>query len=319
MNEDIFEIYRPDDDIVLPELRGLGCCRTVGPRLGGPRTDGLNFLEIGYIASGSIEWLTKDGLEEATAGHFVVDQPGDWQGGMAAIVHPCVRYWLRFNPKDLQRTVGMSPETAAHVQERLHEMRPRHFKSSQPIQSYFEQLLDQQRNPGLFAEELSRAAFHQVLFRVVSDHIDDREQQRSDAVRRALAYIQDNLAEDIAVEDIAAEVGLSPGYFHELFHRETGDTPARHLMHLRLAAAKVRLVRTDLPITPLALELGFSSSQYFATAFRRHVGMTPREYRRVRREDDGAALGSYPKNLVDERGRGVSSVMSNVTMKRTRY
>lgn len=48
----------------------------------------------------------------------------------------------------------------------------------------------------------------------------------------------------------------------------------------RIAGAKTRLLDGDAPITAIAFDLGFPGSQYFATAFRRYTGASPREYRR---------------------------------------
>ena len=90
-------MYRQPQPLVLPELVALGWCKTDYPRLGGVRTDGYDGLEIGYVERGSIEWLTDSGLQEAGPGSIIIDWPGDWQGGVNAIVHPCERYWVRFN------------------------------------------------------------------------------------------------------------------------------------------------------------------------------------------------------------------------------
>ena len=56
-------------------------------------------------------------------------------------------------------------------------------------------------------------------------------------------------------------------------------TPRDYLGRLRLRAAQQALRGTGEEITAIALRLGYPSSQYFATAFRRHTGLSPREYR----------------------------------------
>ena len=58
-------------------------------------------------------------------------------------------------------------------------------------------------------------------------------------------------------------------------------TPSDHLCRIRLAhAARLLRERPGLPVTAVAFEVGFGSSQYFATCFRRHHGVTPSEFRR---------------------------------------
>ncbi|MBF9033506.1 helix-turn-helix domain-containing protein [Rhodobacterales bacterium HKCCE2091] len=305
LNTDVFEIYRDGDGLVLPELHGIGFCDTTLPRLGGPRTDGLDFLEIGYLERGSIEWLTEDGLEEAEAGSIVIDWPGDWQGGVDAIIHPSRRFWVRFDLNAVPTLPGLGPRTGRELAERIRAMATRHFRASPGIGALFEQILSQQRAPGLFAEEMSRAAFHQILFTMVNDHRDVRATRPSAPVRAALAYIETHLAEKLQVAEVARHVGLSAGYFHEIFLRETGRTPARHQIDRRILAARTRMVTGADSITELSLDLGFSSSQYFATVFKRHVGLTPGDYRRLRRGDmdeasfNELAWGTHPAGGAD--------------------
>jgi AraC-like DNA-binding protein len=52
-------------------------------------------------------------------------------------------------------------------------------------------------------------------------------------------------------------------------------------MRRRIYRAKYLLREPDRPITAIALDLGFSSSQYFATVFKKLVGLTPGEYRQI--------------------------------------
>lgn len=282
MNKDQLEIYRDRSTLVLPELHGLGWCDTVKPRVGGPRQDGLDCFEIGYLHQGAIEWLTEDGLEEASSPSLFIDWPGDWQGGLNAIIHPCERYWVRFDLDDLANTPALTSDTVAQLRQRLQSMTRRHFPVTQALHQFFEQILNQQRRPGLFAQELSRAAFHQILFAAVKDHGQDGMHRLSPPIVAALAYIETNFAADFRVDDLARHVGLSCGYLHGLFQRETGMTPARHHLNRRVSAAKNKLIRTDQSVTEIAYHVGFSSSQYFATAFRRVTGISPRDYRLLR-------------------------------------
>lgn len=281
MNKPAFEMYR-DPEVVLPELIGLGWSNTVHPILGGPRTDGRVGYEIGYIARGSIEWLTPDGLDEAGPGSILVDRPGEWHGGANAILHPCERYWLRFNFPPLGALPGLSPQAIETLRAGFDTIRARHFPASPEIRQGFERLIQQQRTRGRFAEDLSRAALHQILFQVVVDHERDAGAAPGKAVRRAIAHLDAHLDIDFSGPAVAAAVGLSAGYFYDLFQREVGLTPGQYHARRRVAAAKRRLIESDASITEIALALGYSSSQYFATTFKRIVGMTPVAYRRLR-------------------------------------
>lgn len=282
LNSELFEMYRRPEPLVLPELLSVGWCRTDYSRLGGPRTDGLDAFELGYLERGSLEWWTEDGLEEAGPGSVIIDRPGDWQGGVNAIVHPCQRYWVRFNFPPHGALPGLADTTAAQLSRWFHGQTRRHFPASPRHKGHFEQLLDLQRNPGAFAEEASRAIFHLILFLAVHDGERQDEVEHSPPVLAALAFLDAHVTEDCHIETVASHVGLSVGYFHELFVRETGLTPSQYHLRKRIAAAKRELIYSDISVTHLAAHIGFSSSQYFATVFRKVVGLTPSEYRTLR-------------------------------------
>ena len=164
----------------------------------------------------------------------------------------------------------------------FHGENRRHFPASPRHKGHFEQLLELQRHPVTFAEEASRAIFHLILFLAVHDGERHEEIEYSATTGAALAYFDGHLTQDCHVEEVAHHVGLSVGYFHELFVREVGLTPSQYHLRKRIAAAKRELIYSDTSVTNLAADIGFSSSQYFATVFRKVVGLTPTEYRTLR-------------------------------------
>jgi AraC-like DNA-binding protein len=72
---------------------------------------------------------------------------------------------------------------------------------------------------------------------------------------------------------------LSTSHFHAAFLQQTGFTPSDFRQRHRIQRAKQLLQNTSLSISTIAFDLGFSTSQYFATVFRKITGISPREYR----------------------------------------
>jgi len=282
LNIRVFEMYRRPDVLVLPELVSLGLYITQESQIGGPRHQSPDGLEIGYLESGSVEWWDGERLYEAGPGSVLIDRPGHWQGGAGAIVHPCTRYWIRFSFPVRGNLPGLSPDATADLRAIFGEMRRRHFPGSPRLKELFGLLLAEQRDPDPMSCELSRALFHQLLFTVVRDHQAEQLKRYSAATLSAIDLFNLHLTEDVSVEAIASAAGLSTGYFHEVFHRETGYTPAQYHMRRRIDAAKRLLLTGEISVTDIALDLGFSSSQYFSTVFRKVVGLTPVQYRHLR-------------------------------------
>ncbi len=103
-------------------------------------------------------------------------------------------------------------------------------------------------------------------------------------VRRAMAFIHAHYAEALNREEIAGHVGISADYLTDCFRQELGITPVTYLNRYRLLQARELLENTDLKITHIALAVGFSESAHFTRTFQREVGVSPRAYRRGKRE-----------------------------------
>ena len=95
------------------------------------------------------------------------------------------------------------------------------------------------------------------------------------------AWLRSRLAEPPALPEMAERVGLSPAHFAVVFKQETGMTPLEFMNSARIDEAAARL-RTGgrISITDVALDLGYSSSQYFSLVFKRAKGCTPREWQK---------------------------------------
>jgi AraC family L-rhamnose operon regulatory protein RhaS len=96
-----------------------------------------------------------------------------------------------------------------------------------------------------------------------------------------LSRLPHALDEAWTLDNMAAECGLSRTQFSQHCHALTNMTPVRYLQVVRLEAAKKWLSeRATATITEIALDCGFSSSQYFATCYKRRFGLSPQEARR---------------------------------------
>jgi AraC family transcriptional regulator len=99
--------------------------------------------------------------------------------------------------------------------------------------------------------------------------------------RRCRELMRARMAEDISLDELAAEAQLSPYHFARMFKQSVGVPPRVYLTQLRMEKACELLQQTELPITEIALEVGYSSNQVLARVFTKHQHMTPTEYRRA--------------------------------------
>ena len=99
-------------------------------------------------------------------------------------------------------------------------------------------------------------------------------------LKRALEYIDANLAEPITLCDLAAVTGLSPMHFAAQFRVSTGNRPHEYLLRRRIERALDFLLQQDSSIVDVALSVGFQTQSHFTTVFKRFIGDTPDKWRR---------------------------------------
>ena len=102
-------------------------------------------------------------------------------------------------------------------------------------------------------------------------------------LRRVLAYVEEHLAEDITVADLANVACLSIFHFTRAFAAATGVPPHRYVSRRRLETARAMIATGRASLSEIALECRFSSQSSFTRAFRRATGVTPAEYRQTLR------------------------------------
>jgi AraC family transcriptional regulator len=99
-------------------------------------------------------------------------------------------------------------------------------------------------------------------------------------VKRVTTYMRDHLDQEIGLQELATLVGLSRFHFCTAFRMATGHTPHEWLTVQRIQRAKELLTDLKLPITDIALTVGYQTPSAFAATFRRIAGVTPTEFRR---------------------------------------
>src|SRR4051812_34622080 len=97
---------------------------------------------------------------------------------------------------------------------------------------------------------------------------------------RARDFIHETFAEPLTLELIAGKACMSPFHFQRMFAATFGESPHACLTRVRLERAKALLMKENLAVTDVCMEVGFSSLGSFSTLFSREVGQAPSVYRR---------------------------------------
>lgn len=107
-----------------------------------------------------------------------------------------------------------------------------------------------------------------------------RQSALRNLVEEAVAYTRANYGDsELSINKVCGQLHISAGYFSSIFKKETKMTFVAYLLHIRMEAAKELLRTTDLRAFEIAERVGYAEPNYFSFSFKKHVGMSPKEYR----------------------------------------
>ncbi|WP_430450351.1 AraC family transcriptional regulator [Rhodophyticola sp.] len=135
-----------------------------------------------------------------------------------------------------------------------------------------------------------------------------------DRLLRVLAYIHDNPAGDLSLDELADVAAMSRFHWHRVFRAMTGETCAQAVRRVRLHRAAVWLVQTDRPLRRIAADVGYPSLSSFSRAFVASHGLTPGAFRTrgelmpplLTAEKGGYPV--YPIDIADHPARRLAAI-----------
>lgn len=131
-------------------------------------------------------------------------------------------------------------------------------------------------------EELNRW-LSMVLHRFINFVFDFNDIKHHNVIYQTTAYIKENLAEKLTLEDAAEHVSLSKSYFCRILKDELGYTFTEYVNHLRVERAKLYLRDSTMSIADIAYAVGFDDQSYFTRIFKKLTNVSPGQYRKSKK------------------------------------
>jgi AraC-like DNA-binding protein len=241
----------------------------------------LQTVEICFLERGAQVFEVEGCQYHLRGGDVLVTPPDVPHSTAGQPSEPCVLYWLNVRlPRPGRALLSLGRRDSQPLIDALANLPRLHFRASDLVKPLFDRLLDLHDHPQAPLRSLRmRHGLVELLLAVIDDSHGYSQRNRGTIMGEVLRLIDERANEDIRLEELARLARLSLARFKVRFKQETGVSPRLYILRTRIERAQT-LLRGDRAIGDIALDLGFPTSQYFATVFRRFTGVSPRVFRR---------------------------------------
>lgn len=188
-------------------------------------------------------------------------------------------YYLIINLESDELSLGINKEETRKIAEEIYHTSKRVIRASSRIKEICDEIIQ-----AYYSEKgYKKTMLRNLISSFVLDIADCISKQTVTPLRLdlqpVLEYISANINEEITISQLADRAGLSVSRLKARFREETGLPPGEYVLRQKIELAKILLKDSDNSIIDISCRLSFSSSQYFATVFKRFTTLTPSEFR----------------------------------------
>lgn len=128
-------------------------------------------------------------------------------------------------------------------------------------------------------EKMQLQGFVWIVGSFFMKHAHKRIDDIDERVLRVIAYIKDNMQQEMTTETMADVACVTKAHLGRLFREKLGCSPIQFVLRTRIQCAQRLLVTTSRSVGSIASEVGVNDVSYFVRLFRQKIGFTPQEYR----------------------------------------
>jgi AraC-like DNA-binding protein/mannose-6-phosphate isomerase-like protein (cupin superfamily) len=245
-----------------------------------------DFTEIGIIISGEAKHLIRRNPHMLKQGDVILVPRGTSHGyaymkefGILNLLFIQPRLplpLLDFGSGQLARKIFSSPNGKA-AGEKLMTLTPEQLNE---LTAVADRILAEEKSPGQSFYFLLMALFMEILVILDRAYSPDEKFHSLSSIPSVLEFFEKNYQRNIDFDTLARKFGMSRRSFFRHFRAAAGTTPQAYLNSIRIRKAAELLRETDMPLSSIALECGFSDSFLMARSFKKAIGSTPVAFRK---------------------------------------
>ena len=275
---------------LFPHIHELGSKKSSTILFNSLKKESSKALRFYYVVDGKYEWIIDQQHYILYPGDLAIILPGQLFGGEKDFLDIGTISWLCVQSSQLEPRGKIAIGKWSSISESENRTIGKILVlNSSPV-------LSRLKEAGAILQNMQHEIVNQEIGYVtrVNQLIDElfiliaRQLTRQHNSRRDFPQIfmkleqtlRDNLSHQWTVEEMAALVGLGTTAFSEKVKSFTGFSPLNYLINIRISEAIKLLKKNDVNVTDIALDIGFYSSQHFATTFKKLTGYTPSEFRK---------------------------------------
>lgn len=238
------------------------------------RPQGRKDYQLLYVVSGSMIFFEGDEKIIIREGEAVLYRPGHPQNYHYMKEDKPEVYWMHFSGREAEAILQQLELTKSFlfpgIQNEYRELFDRIIRELQLKRPYYKELADR------LGQEL--------LILMARNRMNKIENiERSEVIEKVIETMHKKYKENISIEDYAKSSGMSVCWFIRSFRAHTGLPPQQFMIQLRIGKAKELLSSSGYNITEIAEICGYENSLYFSRIFKKHIGLSPKEYRKIHR------------------------------------
>ncbi|SDX14379.1 AraC family transcriptional regulator [Paenibacillus sp. CF384] len=262
-----------------PELMMLGYDRfQEASPLSDHQHDGC--YEFVYVDNGRVTWEVDGEYYPSITGQVFHTRPGEWHRARLNFIEPCSIWWFILrDPADYPDWLSLRDEDRLQIHQALLEL-PRIVSVDSRVREQFFKLrsLLMEDNSAVF-----RVRHHlvDILLELLYPPAVSRQLplDLKESMLALTAQIDASPERRWSNKELAALAGVSESHFYRLFHNMHGQSPANYMDRIRINRACELLRQPGANVTTVALDLGYKTSQHFATVFKKYIGVSPSSWR----------------------------------------
>jgi len=234
-------------------------------------------LEVTLCLRGSLVFECGGESYRLLPGNVFVTQPDEWHR-LSTNPKGLVMQWLFFRLDPANRALlGLPTAESSALRQAIRNLPRKLFGGTDRLRHAFQRLFKtyDETPTGAFRSLAMRSAVLDLMLALVEAAQTPPETYGGNRIAALIDDMRRAPEKAYTIDDMARRAALSPSQLINRFKQTTGLPPYTFLLSCRIRKARMYLSDTDKPVTLIAQELGFSSSQHFAMQFKREFGVTP--------------------------------------------